>query len=163
MLDMIDIPSFEGRYAATRDGKIYSHLTNKFLSPNKTGSSRSYFSVSLGRRKTSLVHTLVLLTYRGPRPLGYVARHLDGNSLNNFADNLVWSTQSENCLDKNSHGTMIAGEKHHKARIDDATVALLLDARKTGLSFPVLGRKFGISTSQAHRICSGQNRVNKCG
>ena len=36
-----------------------------------------------GEQKTIPVHTLVLLTYAGPRPDGMVARHLDDDPFNN--------------------------------------------------------------------------------
>lgn len=69
-------------------------------------------SVKLSRRgpKKFHVHVLVAEAFHGPRPLGCEVRHLDGDSLNNCADNLRWGTKSENTMDQIRHGT------HHKAR-----------------------------------------------
>ena len=83
---------------------------------------------------------------------------------NNASSNLDWATQSENILDKSRHGTMVKGEAHHACAISDADVAKLKKMRIDGLSYPYLGRLFGISKSQAHRIVTGQNRKDaQCG
>lgn len=44
---MKDIPGYEGLYAATSCGKIWSYRSNKFLKPFTTGSG--YLSVELCR------------------------------------------------------------------------------------------------------------------
>lgn len=47
--------------------------------------------------KCVAVHRLVCLTYHGPAPEGKPwVNHLDGNKLNNHANNLAWSSISEN-------------------------------------------------------------------
>lgn len=46
-----------------------------------------------------MVHQLVALTFLGPRPKGQEVRHLDGNPLNNRADNLAYGTRTENIYD----------------------------------------------------------------
>ena len=62
--DMKDIPGYEGEYAATRDGQIWSHKSQIYLKHyiNKKG----YHLVSLsknGKAKTCRVHRLVALTW----------------------------------------------------------------------------------------------------
>jgi hypothetical protein len=50
---ILDIPGYEGRYAITKDGQVWSHLTNRFLKPYPDGNG--YLKVSLmgadGKRK----------------------------------------------------------------------------------------------------------------
>lgn len=151
---MNPIPGFEGRYSATEDGRIYSHRKGGFLSQSRTG---RYASVALGTSGSHKVHKLILLAFHGPAPAGHVARHGDGNSRNNAARNLSWSTQSINVLDKNLHGTMPKGESHPMRKLTSEQVSQLRAARMEGLSFPQLGERFGISKSQAHRIVSNEN------
>jgi hypothetical protein len=155
---MRSIPGYEGRYSAEEDGRIFSHLAGRYLRPGWTGENGAYRHVSLGRGHTRNVHDLILRTFRGAPPEGMEGRHLDGIGSNNALTNLVWSTHSVNLLDKNAHGTMPKGERHHACAISDADVVRLLAKRATGLSYPKLGKLFGISTSQAHRIVTGQNR-----
>lgn len=68
--------------------------------------------VKLSKRGPKLfhVHVLIATAFHGPRPPGQEVRHLDGDALNNCADNLAWGTKSENTLDQVRHGT------HHLAR-----------------------------------------------
>ena len=47
---------------------------------------------------------LVLLAFVGPCPPGQEARHLNGNSLDNRAENLAWGTKAENTEDQFAHG-----------------------------------------------------------
>lgn len=54
--------------------------------------------------KNFKVHNIVALVFHGPRPEGMVARHLDGNQLNNVPSNIVYGTYSENAFDQVRHG-----------------------------------------------------------
>lgn len=79
----------------------------------RTPGSHGYLSVVLkdmDRRQNRTVHSLVAAAFYGPRPEGMETRHLDGNPANNRVENLRYGTQSENNLDRVSHGT------HHLAR-----------------------------------------------
>lgn len=151
---MTPIPGFVDLYSATDDGRIYSHVSNKFLSQSKSG---RYAHVSLGSGRSRRVHELILETFRGPRPSGYVGRHLNGNSHDNNLLNLEWSTQSQNILDKVAHGTMPRGMTHPMRKMTQEQVIDLLRCRAQGDSYPMLAAKFGISKSQAHRIATYKN------
>jgi hypothetical protein len=62
-----------------------------------------YFRVALPTRQ-EYVHTLVLYAYAGPRPLGKVADHIDGNAANNHPTNLRWVSRRENLFNGYRHG-----------------------------------------------------------
>lgn len=62
-----------------------------------------------GKNQNVLVHQLVLLTFKGPRPAGKESCHDDGDPSNNWATNLYWGTRSDNMQDKVRHGM------HHNA------------------------------------------------
>jgi hypothetical protein len=72
-----------------------------------------YLRVQLSRGHRVLcmrrVHRLVGEAFYGPCPDGWVARHLNGDHLDNRAANLRWGTPTENMLDIVRHG------RHHWA------------------------------------------------
>ena len=94
---MKDIPGYEGLYAATSCGKIWSYRTKKFLSTQ--GLTNGYPTVSLckdGGRKTWRVHKLIARTYLENPEGKPEVNHKDGNRTNNCINNLEWVTCKEN-------------------------------------------------------------------
>ena len=94
---MKDVVGYEGLYAVTSCGKVYSYKSKKFLKPwiNKDG----YLVVKLrkdGERKNFLVHRLVAETYV-PNPDNLeTVDHIDGNKNHNYVRNLQWLTRGDN-------------------------------------------------------------------
>lgn len=93
---MKDIKGYEGLYAVTKDGQVWSYRSNKFLTPyNVVG----YHYVDLrkkGHRKQFRVHRLVAEAYI-PNPENKPQiNHKDENKINNHVSNLEWVTAKEN-------------------------------------------------------------------
>lgn len=101
------IPGFKGYYKASTKGRIKSfHKIPKILRQYKT---YKYWNVRLYKKrkgKTYNVHKLILLTFRGPCPLGYMTRHLDDNKDNNRLRNLKYGTRMENLQDAIKNGRL---------------------------------------------------------
>lgn len=51
------------------------------------------------RNICATLHSLVMLTFVGPRPMGFIIRHLDDDKTNNKLSNLRYGTYSENAID----------------------------------------------------------------
>jgi hypothetical protein len=94
---MKDIKGFEGLYAVTSCGKIWSYKSGKFLTPGKA--TGGYLNVDLckdGKRKTFLIHRLVAEAYlRNPDNLPQI-NHKDENKENNCWRNLEWCDEDYN-------------------------------------------------------------------
>lgn len=127
-------------YYATKDGRIWSWKTKRFLKP--TLSRWGYFYVDL--RKNSKpnrrqVHRLILETFVGPCPEGMECCHSNGIRADNKLENLRWDTHSNNCKDAISHGTLTSlfqsGEAHPNSKLKEKDVRMIIYMYKTGLFF----------------------------
>ena len=105
MKELIDIIGYEGKYAVTQTGKIWSYLSSKFLKPCKD--KDGYLKVILmkdGKRKSFFVHRLVLMTFNPVDNMeSFQVNHKDENKENNYLYNLEWL----NCKDNINYGTGI--------------------------------------------------------
>lgn len=99
---MVDIPGYEGKYAITEDGKIYSYRSKKFINPYID--DHGYRRVDLGDKKYRIHVLLGRIFIPNPENLPTID-HIDRNKLNNDLTNLRWAdrkTQVEN-QDHNCH------------------------------------------------------------
>lgn len=160
------VPGYEGFYEVSDRGRVRSldrwvrrgggtqFWRGRVLrQQERTG----YRAVTLQRdgRRTFRVHRLVAMAFVGGD--GPVCRHLDGNPLNNSADNLAWGTSSDNSEDSRRHGTMVLGEDKPAARLTEANVRLIRTLYALGdTTQRELGLVFGVS----HRtICDVVRRL----
>ena len=94
---MKDIVGYEGLYAITKDGQVWSYHSQRFLAPYKTNTG--YLRVDLrkdGARKQMTVHRLVAEAYiPNPENLETV-NHIDENKENNNVENLEWLSRADN-------------------------------------------------------------------
>lgn len=95
---MKDILGYEGLYAVTSCGKVWSYRSQKFLTPKvrkRDGRIEVLLSVN-NERKTYFVHRLVAETYI-PNPLGLPeVNHKDENPAHNYVGNLEWCDRMYN-------------------------------------------------------------------
>ena len=93
-----DIKGYEGLYAVSSCGKVWSYTNNIFLTPRhqrKTGYDRVHL-VKDGKIREFLVHRLVAEAFI-PNPENKPqVNHLDENKTNNHVENLEWATRQEN-------------------------------------------------------------------
>lgn len=150
-----DIPGYEGYYQASTFGNIKSldrvitqiSRWGKLVSRNYPGKiftfkphakDSDYYSVRFNNKKLS-VHTLIILTFKGPMPADCdVIRHKDGNPFNNKLDNLIYGTFSENVID-------IYRQGKPKGKL---TIEQVVEIRKlfnTGVSHKNIGWLYGVS------------------
>lgn len=92
---MKDIVGYEGLYAVTEDGRVWSYRAKRFLKATSEG----YQSVVLCKDKTQQffqVHRLVAAAFI-PNPLSLPCiNHKDENPANNAVSNLEWCTHKYN-------------------------------------------------------------------
>ena len=101
---MRDVKGYEGLYAVTSCGRVWSYKNKKFLEPS--ADKKGYLKVNLfknGKYKTYKVHRLVAVAYiPNPDNLPQI-NHKDENKTNNCLQNLEWCDSKYN----NNYGTRI--------------------------------------------------------
>lgn len=155
--DVYEVSSFgrartwvgKGRPMKRGRGEV-AYLMN--LLPDKAGYLRVRMTVGPKSIKTPFIHQLVLLAFVGPRPEGYLTRHLDGCPQNNVICNLAWGTYQQNADDRKAHGTDRIGEDHPGSKITVADVREIRRMCAEGTTQKVAGAKFGISQQEVSRI-----------
>ncbi len=97
--ELRDVPGHEGRYAITRDGRIWSYekrkAPGKWLSP--AIDAHGYRLVRFMQNdveKMLRVHRLVMLTFVGPSSL--TVNHKNGIKTDNRLENLEYLTHGDN-------------------------------------------------------------------
>ena len=110
---MIDIKGYEGLYAVTSCGKVWSYQNNRFLKPFLT---RGYFRVRLYKYNSSkqfFVHRLVAMAFfpNYSKKLSQI-NHKDENKINNCVGNLEWCNAKYN-INYGNHNKRVS-RKHCK-------------------------------------------------
>ena len=153
---ILDIQGYEGRYAITDDGRVWSYLTHKYLKPGRRPDG--YLAVILsdqkGNRKNHYIHRLVAMAFI-PNPLGLEeVNHKDEDKGNNSVENLEWISKIDNL----SYGTRSARVgKGHEKPVEGTNV-------KTGkiIRFPSekeACKALGIERSTIERALNGRART----
>ena len=161
-----NIPGFEDRYQVSTHGRVRSkdHRVRvvaggtestrlhrgKVLKPGKQNRS-GHLTISLGRDCGSVpVHTVVALTFLGPRPKGMDVCHLDGNPENNHIENLRYDTRTENILD-----VYRTGGRWRKLNLNE--INKILELIGTGVyTQHAIANMFNVSDSTVSKIKLGR-------
>ena len=156
------ILDYEGLYSITDEGKVYSHISQKYLAPRR--SKNGYVSVSLQKKgmkpRSFSIHRLVLSHFGEQVNDKLCVNHKDGNKLNNHISNLEWCTYSENILhaDKNGLRKVKRGETHSWSILSDHDVSKIRELYEKGLSQYKIARQYSISQGNVSLIVNYINR-----
>jgi hypothetical protein len=138
------IPGFWG-YAVGDDGTLWSAWRPNKKTRRATASwhqkrawinREKYLVCSVkgddGKERRLFVHTLVLLTFVGPRPGGHECCHGNGDPSDNRLSNLRWGTRGENMEDCRRHGKLAIGERNGAAKLSNVKVEAAKILRAAG-------------------------------
>lgn len=105
------IEGYEGLYAISSLGNVYSHHRNRILTPKRAKAGYLRVTLCKGRQphKTFSVHRLVALAFIPNPELKPTVNHLNEVKTDNRVENLEWATNAE----QNTHGTRIARARSH--------------------------------------------------
>lgn len=157
-----DIENYEGLYQISNCGRVcrvkgYRCKKQRIL---KHGcNNRGYKYVNLWKNnqyKTYTIHTLVLKTFIGYKPEGKQCRHLDGNKHNNKIINLRWGTNSENQLDRATHGTTNRGEQSYNAKLTNVEIHYIRYLIVSGITQSQIAKQFHVNPHTISDIKTGK-------
>lgn len=148
---MKDIPEYDGLYAITENGEVWSHRNKSFL-VLKTSKS-GYKECALhkcGKVKWFLVHRLVALAFiDNPNGLPCV-NHKDENKGNNTVSNLEWCTYKYN----SNYGTA-----KYRSAIAKSLPVLCVETNEVFKSVADASNWCGSYTTNISKCCSGKRHT----
>ena len=155
-----DIPGFEGRYAATEDGRIWSYKRG-FLKGSI--STRGYVRVNIpgpdGKKRSYLVHRLVAMAYFPNPENKATVNHINGVKTDNRTVNLEWATQAENVHHAFETGLRVSpvGEGSNNILTEAQVLKIRKDYVERGLKMDDLAEEYGVCRGAIRLVLSGKN------
>lgn len=154
---MKSIPNYE-MYIITACGKVSRNgRVLKFQFNN-----RGYPVVDLCKgsiKKRFLVHNLVALVFLGPRPPGFVVRHLNGIKSDSRLENLKYGTVAENIADTKAHGYVfgakIRGLNSVWAKLTISKQDKIKKLKSEGKSYRAIARKLKVHHKTVSNFING--------
>jgi len=128
-----DIAGYEGQYAITTDGKVWSYKRQRFIAAQPIYSG--YLRVGLRdrnngqTRKMFLVHRLVAQAYLPNDEHKPEVNHKNSIRDDNRVENLEWSTRSENNQHAWDHGSKVFVKTEAFRQSVSRNIAVALNAR----------------------------------
>jgi hypothetical protein len=149
---MKEIKGFEGLYAVTSCGKVWSYISKKFLSPKKN--KNGYLEVALrknGKYIMKYIHRLVIETYgEEQNGIKYEVNHKDECKTNNSINNLEWCSHTYN----QRYGTKI-----HRQSVTRGKKCLCIETGKEYYSIREAERQTGILNTNISSCCKNKAKT----
>ena len=172
---MRDIPGYEGLYAVTEDGRVWSYpkrtavgrnggtredggrWLNLVRVTNRTAHLRAYLHRE-GKKIGMLVHRAVALAHiPNPNDLPHI-NHKDGDPTNNRIENLEWCDAAANARHAVANGLTKmpkqSGTANSQAKVSEDDIVEMRRRHAEGESCASIARAFGIDPKTAWDICN---------
>ena len=143
-------------YIVTEEGEIFN-VAGTRLSPY---SSNGYKCIKIkdddGRRKTLLVHRVVLIAFKKTPKHKMWANHIDGDKANNYLDNLEWSTPKQNHIHARDvlKRNYAKGEQITNSKLTELSVKAIRQLYAADWSQHKLAELFGVTQPAIHKVVS---------
>ncbi|MDH1824611.1 NUMOD4 domain-containing protein [Delftia tsuruhatensis] len=146
-----------GRFVAAR-GDSKRWLPTRLMRSHVTYRGYAQLMFKVGRKNIhQLVHRLVAIAFVSGRDQGPQVNHIDGNKLNNRADNLEWCTSAENCSHARAENLyeQARGERGANAKLTNTEVLVIRSRLALGETHTAISKDYAVSRTVITRIASG--------
>lgn len=151
---MKDIEGYEGEYAITSCGKVWSYRTKKFMKPCL---NKGYYKVNLshnGKTINKYIHILVAKAYlNNPNNYNQV-NHKNECITDNYVQNLEWCSAKYNV----NYGTRNQRVKISNQQTQGNRVRCI-ETGETYASYQEASRKTGINATCIGNVCRGVQKT----
>lgn len=115
-----------------------------------------------GKTISRKVHRIVCEAFHGCKANRlHQIRHLDGNKLNNSAENLSWGTAKENAHDRDMHGRTASGSRNGMSVLSDDEVIAIRIMYNKGMSPSTLAAFLGTTKETIIKCAKGRSYVKR--
>lgn len=139
----------QGNFRAKQPGKVLSQCVAR----------NGYYEVAQmadGKRRKFRVHRLVATAFVPGYFVDAHVDHLDGDKLNNRADNLEWVTVSENTRRQWATGLVdLRGDAHPTSKLTKEQAAAVKLLAEHGFPGSLIGEWFGVKRATVYAIKAG--------
>jgi hypothetical protein len=147
---MKDITGYEGLYAVTSCGKVWSYKRKKFLKQADTNGYKQVCLTKDGKQKNHFVHRLVCTAYH-ENPNNFLeVNHKDECKMNNYANNLEWCDPKYNT----NYGTCI--QRRAKAQ---SVPVLCIELDRVFSSIKEAAEFSGVTASLVNKCLRGRSKT----
>jgi len=119
------------------------------------GYGRLHVKTIKGKKHRHSAHRYSYEIHVGPIPSGMHVLHTCDNPACVNPAHLFIGTQADNDADRDAKGRQAYGVRNGQSKLTAKMVRELRKLREQGLTYKVLGRRFGISLNQARRVAIG--------
>lgn len=149
---MKEIKNYEGLYSITEEGQVWSHRTNKFLTPVLMATG--YYKITLYKNKRAqqfTLHNLVATTFiPNPDNKKYI-HHINEIKTDNRVCNLMWVTQKEN---------MTYGTVQHRISETQNKPVYCVELDEVFPSQTIAAQELGLNQRHISNCCRGIRKTH---